>query len=55
MTVGDTRTITETTAVSVVKSMANDANWYDMKGQNLQSNPTQKGIYIHDGKKMVVK
>ena len=55
VTVGDTRTISETTAVSVVKSIANDATWYDMKGQSLQSNPTQKGIYIHDGKKMVVK
>lgn len=55
VTVGDTRTISETTAVSVVKSLGTSTTWYDMKGQNLQSIPTQKGIYIHDGKKLVVK
>ena len=29
--------------------------WYDLNGRKLQGKPTKKGIYIHNGKKVVVK
>ena len=29
--------------------------WYDMQGRKLQGQPTKKGLYIHGGKKVVVK
>ena len=30
-------------------------NWYDLNGRKLQAAPTKKGIYIRNGKKVVVK
>ena len=32
-----------------------DGAWYSIDGRKLSGKPTQKGIYIKDGKKMVVK
>jgi hypothetical protein len=29
--------------------------WYDMQGRRLSGNPSQKGIYIHHGKKVIMK
>ena len=29
--------------------------WYDMQGRKLSGQPTQKGLYIHNGKKIVIK
>jgi hypothetical protein len=29
--------------------------WYDMQGRKLDAQPTQKGIYIHGGRKVVIK
>ena len=29
--------------------------WYDLSGRKLDGKPTQKGLYIHNGKKVVVK
>ena len=33
----------------------NEATWYDLGGRRLQGKPAQKGIYIKNGKKIVVK
>ena len=33
----------------------NEATWYDLGGRRLQGKPAQKGIYIKNGKKVVVK
>ena len=33
----------------------NDAAWYDLGGRRLQGKPAQKGVYIKNGKKVVVK
>ena len=33
----------------------NDDSWYDMSGRKLSQQPTQKGIYIHNGRKTVIK
>lgn len=32
-----------------------DSNWYTLEGQKLNSRPAQSGIYIHDGKKVVIR
>lgn len=32
-----------------------NSGWYDMSGRRLQGMPTQKGIYIHHNKKVVIK
>lgn len=32
-----------------------DAGWYDLGGRKLSSKPTQKDIYINQGKKRVIK
>ena len=29
--------------------------WYDMQGRKLNAKPTQKGLYIYNGKKQVIK
>ena len=33
----------------------NDNYWYSLDGKKLSEKPTQKGVYIHNGKKMVIK
>ena len=33
----------------------NDETWYDLNGRRLQSKPSRKGVYIKNGKKVVVK
>ena len=30
-------------------------SWYDLNGHRLQSRPTKKGLYIHNGQKVVIK
>ena len=51
------------TAIEVVKAEVNDGNavknvqegWYTINGVKLNAAPTQKGIYINNGKKVVIK
>ena len=33
----------------------NGEAWYTLDGRKLQGKPTQRGIYIKDGKKMLIK
>jgi hypothetical protein len=33
----------------------NSETWYDMNGRRLQGKPARKGVYIHNGKKVVIK
>jgi len=43
------------TAISNIKDVKNDDNaWYNLNGVRV-AQPTQKGLYIHNGKKFVVK
>jgi len=48
-----------TTAISMVKAgefkAINNDGWYTINGVKLQGAPTEKGIYINNGKKIVVK
>ena len=32
-----------------------NGDWYDLNGRKLQNMPTKKGVYIHNGKKVVIK
>lgn len=48
----------QTTGITVVDNAyrnTGDAKWYTLDGQRLGSRPTQKGVYIIGGKKVVVK
>ena len=45
---------TEVTEVSEVNE-AGDGAWYDLSGRKLDGEPTVKGVYIKNGKKVVVK
>lgn len=53
---GDNVTYGNVTGISVVKANAQtDESWYTIGGTHLSGKPTQKGVYIHQGKKVVVK
>ena len=34
---------------------ATAAGWYTLDGRKLNGKPTKKGLYIHNGKKVVIK
>ena len=44
-----------TTGIIDVIAEPNSDRWYDMSGRRLQSKPIRKGVYIKNGKKIVVK
>ena len=44
-----------TTDIIDVIAEPNGDRWYDMNGRRLQSKPVRKGVYIKNGKKIVVK
>lgn len=53
---GDNVTYGNATGISVIKANAQtDESWYTIGGTRMASKPTQKGVYIHQGKKAVVK
>lgn len=53
---GENVTYGNATGISVVKANAQtDESWYTIGGTRLSGKPTQKGVYIHQGKKAVVK
>ena len=41
--------------ISTVKAAADKVIWYDMNGRKLQDKPAMKGVYIQNGKKVVIK
>ena len=47
-----------TTAIKSISEDVTGTNakgWYDLKGMKMENAPTQKGVYIKDGKKVVIK
>lgn len=49
-------TIPGTTGIgSVENGEQGNESWYDLNGRKLQGKPTQKGLYIKNGKKVVIK
>ena len=53
VTVSEPQITTAINAVTVTKPVVSDNNWYTIDGQRLNGEPTQRGIYIHNGKKVV--
>ena len=49
--------VTGIDSVNINKDEAHSENgaWYTIDGRMLSSKPTQKGLYIHNGKKVVIK
>ena len=45
----------DTTSIDEVRCQMADGEWYDLQGRRLDSKPTQKGLYINNGKKIVIK
>ena len=45
----------EESGIASLLNPATDAVWYDLNGHCLDDKPTQKGVYIHKGKKQVIK
>ena len=45
----------EASGITTVNSTDAAGTWYDMQGRRLNGKPTQYGIYINNGKKVVVK
>lgn len=41
--------------ITANKKASTDNNWYTISGSRLSSKPAQKGLYIHEGKKVIVK
>ena len=39
----------------ILHSSFKEGAWHDLQGRRLSGKPTQKGLYIHDGKKIAVK
>ena len=48
-------TLSEPTAIHFVKTDVGADSWYTLQGYKLGRKPTQKGVYIHNGKKQIVK
>ena len=45
-----------TTGIDAIENVTIDnEGWYDMQGRKLQAKPNRSGIYIHNGKKVVVR
>ena len=44
-----------TTTVGTIRMERNAEGWYSLDGLHLDSKPTKKGLYIHNGRKEVVK
>ena len=45
----------EPTPISFVQTQYEDGKWYSISGMLLQKKPTQRGIYIFNGKKVMMK
>jgi hypothetical protein len=43
-----------TTKIDAIQLIPNDGYYYDLNGMKIE-NPTKKGVYIHNGKKVVIK
>ena len=42
-------------AILVNSEKVNSEKWYDLNGQQLQKKPTRKGVYLHNGRKVIIR
>ena len=52
---GLTMALDETTGISSTTNDTNDNAWYTLDGRKLDGKPTTKGLYINNGRKIVIK
>ena len=46
----------EATGIGVIDNgQRTSGDWYDLNGRKLEGNPTKKGVYIQNGRKVVIK
>ena len=45
----------EPTAINFEQVEYEDGKWYTISGLQLQHKPTEKGVYIYNGKKVIIK
>lgn len=45
----------DVTGISNASIMNNHVNWYDLSGRKLNGKPVKKGVYVQNGKKVVIK
>jgi hypothetical protein len=45
----------DATGINTVDANSVDGAWYNLQGIQIQGQPTSKGVFIHNGKKVVVK
>lgn len=45
----------EPTAIRFVKADRENGKWYNVSGTQLSKRPTRQGVYIYNGKKVIVK
>ena len=43
------------TGISELFGIEENGTWYDLNGRKLSGKPAQKGIYINNGKKTIIK
>ena len=46
---------TPTAIRSITTTASGDKGWYDLSGRRLEARPATKGVYVHQGKKIVVR
>jgi hypothetical protein len=47
-----------TTGIEDVRGLMSDGRgdkWYDLNGRRLQQKPTQKGVYLNNGRKVIIR
>lgn len=60
---GNTATFDKSSSVTAIKSVTNDKRlhttaasaWYSLSGMRLSGEPSAKGVYLHNGRKIVIK
>jgi hypothetical protein len=46
---------TPTAIRSITTTASGDKGWYNLSGRRLEARPATKGVYVHQGKKIVVR
>ena len=47
--------VDESTGIETVNAQSDEDVWYTLNGHKLAGKPTQKGVYIHNNKKVIIK
>jgi hypothetical protein len=45
----------EATSIDACEAQGEESSWYTIQGVKLGDKPAQNGVYIHNGKKVIIK